>query len=79
MSEKYESNGYVMPKIVYWYNHAWDTSIEPCEVSDGGITGIIASEASFRNFVETNGTLSPMAVMEMKISSEDYLKLVVRD
>jgi hypothetical protein len=80
MREKYERNGYVMPKLVHW-NHqdrATRTRDDVCSVK-GDIIEIIATEASFRNFLESNGTLSPMVVMESKICSEDYLKLVVRD
>jgi hypothetical protein len=81
MREKYERNGYVMPKIcvpVSSRMHAW---VKPRQVSslEGGVTRIIATEDSFRIFLESNGTLSPMAVMESKICSEYYLKLVVRD
>jgi hypothetical protein len=75
---------YVMPKILctgiimHACMHAW---VKPRQVSslEGGVTRIIATEDSFRIFLESNGTLSPMAVMESKICSEDYLKLVVRD
>ena len=80
MREKYERNGYVMPKFVHWNHHDRATRTREDYFSvKGDLTEIIATESSFRNFLESNGTLSPMVVMESNICSEDYLKLVVRD
>jgi hypothetical protein len=80
MREKYERNGYVMPKFVHWNHHDRATRTREDYFSvKGDLTEIIATESSFRNFLESNGTLSPMVVMETKICAEDYLKLVVRD
>ncbi|XP_059447973.1 uncharacterized protein LOC132179286 [Corylus avellana] len=80
MREKYERNGYVMPKFVHWNHHDRPTLTHEDYFSvKGDLTEIIATESSFRNFLESNGTLSPMVVMESKICSEDYLKFVVRD
>ncbi|KAE8023689.1 hypothetical protein FH972_009361 [Carpinus fangiana] len=76
MREKYERNGYTMPKIVYWSNWHWVNWVQQRE---GDITIIRTSEANFRNFLESNKTLSSMAMMESKIYGEDYLKLVVHD
>ncbi|KAE8023681.1 hypothetical protein FH972_009353 [Carpinus fangiana] len=80
MREKYERNGYVMPKFVHWNHHDRATrTYEDYFSVKGDLTEIIATESSFRNFLESNGTLSPMAVMESKICGEDYLKVVVHD
>jgi hypothetical protein len=37
------------------------------------------SEASFKIFLEGDGAFGEMAVLESKICSENYLKLVVHD
>ena len=76
MRENYERNGYAMPEIVYWSNWNFANWIRQ---SEGDITTITTSEANFKNFLESNVILSSMAMMESKIRSEDYLKLMVHD
>jgi hypothetical protein len=77
MREKFERNGYVIPKIVRW--NLWCGSPEVHSIEGGGTEISGFSKASMKIFLEGDGTLSPMAAMESEICSKEYLKLVVYD
>jgi hypothetical protein len=77
MREKFEMNGYVMPKIVHW--NLWCGSSEVHSIKSGGTEILGFSKASMKIFMEGDGILRPIAAMELEICSEDYLKFVVDD
>ncbi|KAE8023004.1 hypothetical protein FH972_008761 [Carpinus fangiana] len=69
MREKFERNGYVMPKIVHW--NLWCESSKVHSIKGDGIEISGFSKASTKIFMEGDGTLSPIAAMELEICSED--------
>jgi hypothetical protein len=78
--EKYERNGYVLPKIVRW--DLWYCFQRVRAFGNGLIELTGSSEANFRIFLESDGILDPTVEDEpkkSKIWKEDYPKLMLCD
>ncbi|KAE8077764.1 hypothetical protein FH972_016294 [Carpinus fangiana] len=78
MHEKYESNGYVLPKIVHC---KWLYSYPRLSVVGTLLIKLLgSSEENFRIFLESDGILDPtVELKKSKIWKEDYPKLVLCD
>ncbi|KAL0006491.1 hypothetical protein SO802_014052 [Lithocarpus litseifolius] len=77
MRKKFEMNGYVIPHIVCWdLKFCWIPSVKSAD----DMTFIYGcSNDIFRVFLEGDGNLDPVAIMDVELSGEEYNKLVVHD
>ncbi|KAF3962861.1 hypothetical protein CMV_012679 [Castanea mollissima] len=75
--KKFEMNGYVIPDVV-----CWDLKfcLIPSVISADDMTFICGcSNDIFRVFLEGDGNLDPVAILDVELSGEVYNKLVVHD
>ncbi|CAN7068354.1 unnamed protein product [Brassica rapa subsp. trilocularis] len=77
---KYREAGYgdVVPEIVFW--NLRDSSSTPVSGSKKGVALVSGfSKNLIKMFLDNDGEINPMAIMEAAISKEEYSKLVVVD
>lgn len=75
--KKFEMNGYVIPDVVCW---ELEFRLIPWVTSIADVTFIVGcSNDILRVFLEGDGNLDPVAIMDEELSGEEYNKLVVHD
>ncbi|KAF3501619.1 hypothetical protein F2Q69_00044956 [Brassica cretica] len=80
IARKYREAGYgdVVPEIVFW--NLRDSSSTPVNGSKKGVALVSGfSKNLIKMFLDNDGGIDPMAIMEAAISKEEYSKLVVVD
>ncbi|WZZ22477.1 hypothetical protein YC2023_123864 [Brassica napus] len=80
IARKYREAGYgdVVPEIVFW--NLRDSSSTPVSGSKKGVALVNGfSKNLIKMFLDNDGEINPMAIMEAAISKEEYSKLVVVD
>ncbi|KAF3563069.1 hypothetical protein DY000_02019106 [Brassica cretica] len=80
IARKYREAGYgdVVPEIVFW--NLRDSSSTPVNGSKKGVALVSGfSKNLIKMFLDNDGGIDPMAIMEAAISREEYSKLVVVD
>ncbi|RID42203.1 hypothetical protein BRARA_J02110 [Brassica rapa] len=80
IARKYREAGYgdVVPEIVFW--NLRDSSSTPVSGSKKGVALVSGfSKNLIKMFLDNDGEINPMAIMEAAISKEEYSKLVVVD
>ena len=72
ISEKYETAGYAMPKLVFWNIQSRSSGNFPVQVGDNGVALVSGFSPAILKSLLTGEDMSPIGIMDKTVNSKRY-------